>query len=106
MFHRGCYGRDDWWHTLDVKTIKPGSIHEEYVGPTIVIVIEDGCSSARALQDVCGALFSSKYIARRKSGCRSDIYEIRDRLRLACCGDRLLTEHMRRAKPQNKEHSE
>src|SRR6267154_859811 len=49
--------------TLGVKTVKPGAIHEEYVRPTIVIVIEDGCSSARALQDVCAALFSSKYIA-------------------------------------------
>src|SRR5436305_1088473 len=68
--------------------------------------VEDGCTSARALQDVCAALFSSKYIARRKSSWRSDIYEIRDRWRLACCGDRLLTACMRRGKPHNKEHSE
>src|SRR5207237_10733300 len=91
-------------HTLSVKTIKPGAIHEEYVRPTIVIVIEDGCTSARALQDVCAALFSSKYIARRKSSWRSAIYEIRDRWGLACWGDRRLTGSMGRRMPHTKEH--
>src|SRR5437588_6501717 len=92
--------------TLCVKTIEPGAIHEQYVRPAIVIVIEDGCSGASALEDVCAALFSSKYIARRKNSCRSDIYEVRDHWRLACCRDRLFTECMLRGKLQNNESSE
>ena len=73
------------------KTLESRAVDDEDVGPSVVVVIEDGNPGARRFNDVLLRILAAKHVHHRQSGFLGDIREIGDgvpgRSGLALSGD-------------------